>query len=386
MNSLEVTIYKLITEENTFYASFLAQCNRIYDNKLPAAAGISVTTQVNLYINPTLFDKMPMKVRTAVLKHEILHLLNGHTSIKEYAGLSRKQINIAMDTAINQMEGITEAFASYPDMQIFTLENFRKACEKYIVPESIKANGDFSYYANIIKQCQEKFDESGADLVDDHGKFDEALENGEQTSEAFREHIVKKTAQKAKQKAGNVTGDLSILLDKLFKSKVNWKEKLRRFSAKALKSEKTTTRRRINRRYGLMSPGKKTDYKLHIGFVLDVSGSMDETWLAQGFAEMDKILDSDKGIKITLIEADTEVKKVVEYTKKTKAEITGRGGTALDCGFEKAKELGVDAVICFTDGDFYEQLEDLKVPTLFAIIGKESWQGVGFGEVIYIRD
>jgi predicted metal-dependent peptidase len=383
MNVLEQTICQLIRTENYFYSSFLSQCNRIYDSKLPAAAGISVTTTINLYINPTLFDQMPLNVRIAVLKHEILHLLNGHTGIKEYAGLSRKQINIAMDTAINQSEGITEAFATYPQMQIFTLENFRKACSKFIVPESIKANGDFHYYANIIKQCQDKFDESGADLVDDHDKMDESQEN---TSEEFRQHVIKKAAQRAKDAAGNVTGDLSILLDQLFKSKVNWKEKLRRFSTKTLKSDKSSTRRRINRRYGLMSPGKKTDYKLHIGFVLDVSGSMNEEWLAQGFAEMRKILDSDKGVKITLIEADTEVKMVKEFTKKTKPEITGRGGTALDCGFEKAKEIGVDAVICFTDGDFYEKLEDLKVPTLFAIIGRESWQGVGFGEVIYIKE
>lgn len=385
MTNLEITIYKLITEDNTFYASFLAQCNRIYDTKLPAPAGISVTNTINLYINPNLFDKLPLKVRMAVLKHEILHLINGHTSIKEFEGLNRKQINIAMDTAINQMEGITEAFSTFPEMQIFTLENFRKACEKYIVPESIEANGDFSYYARIIRQCQDKFDESGADLVDDHSKFDDNFGDGEEVPEAYKQHVVKQAVKKAKEKAGNVSGDLSILLDKLFTSRVNWKERLRRFSAKALRSDKTTTRRRLNRRYGLMSPGKKTEYKLHIGFVLDVSGSMNEEWLAQGFAEMRKILQSDKGIKITLIEADTEVKKVIDFTMKTKPEITGRGGTALDCGFEKAKELGVDAVICFTDGDFYEKLEDLKVPTLFAIIGKESWEGVGFGEVIYVK-
>jgi predicted metal-dependent peptidase len=386
--TIQTAIIELIVSSNAFYASFLAQCNRKIDYNLPAPAGISVTDSINLYINPTLFDAKSLEVQQAILKHEVLHLINEHCSNKASSfGVDHSQLNIAMDVAINQLEGLE------PIMQAngyWTLENFKKACEKYIEPDSIKAKMDFQYYLRIIKQCQNEFDESQGESPDDHSKMEESGEGEEKKSykygKGFQQQIVKDATGRAMaQSAGSVGIDLKKLIDAMFSSKVDWKRQLTRIVSNAVNIKKTTTRMRLNRRYGLMSPGKKKDYVMKIGYILDTSGSMSSFNLAQGWGEMAKLQALYPDMEIILYECDANVQPGKKFAKKLKPEITGGGGTDMNPAFVLAKEEGVDLIVCFTDGDFYEKIDDPKIPTIFCIDGKNSYS-YPFGKVICLGE
>lgn len=388
--SLERAISRLILENNLFYATILQQCKRVYTTKIPSAA-VSVTDTINFYVNPTWFDNLTNAQQEAVLKHECLHLILKHCikgqrdSFTDAQKLTHKQLNIAMDCCINQMEGLSKPLG---DLGGVTLDKFREACAEFVEPSSIKDNMSFDYYANVISKCQEKFDETkSGDNVDDHDMWEEG--DATDTSEAYQEHVIKDVIKKAKERSGgsgNMSNGLSILLDKLFASKVNWRSELRKFVNNALTFSRTSSRSKRNRRYGTMYAGKKKDWEMHIAFVLDTSGSMSEEDLAQGWTEMSKIQDFYPNLAITLIEADTEVQNVIPFKKNLKPEVKGRGGTVLTPAFKKAVELEADLIICFTDGDFYETMKDPKIPTLFTIVGRSSWGGVGFGRSIFINE
>lgn len=386
--SLESAISRLIMSQNIFYASILQQCRRVYTTKCPTL-GVSVTDQINLYVNSEWFDSKTNKQQEDILKHECLHLILNHCTLTkdrmDFDKLSHKQKNIAMDCTINQMEGIEK---SVDEIGGVTLARFREACSEFVEPLSIQPLQSFDYYARIIEKCQDKFDESGAgDQFDDHDIWEES--DGKDISEAYKEHIVKKAAQKAQQAAGgagNISNGLSVILDKLFASKINWKSELRKFVNNAVNFTRTGSRKKRNRRYGTMFAGKKKEWEMHLAFLLDTSGSMSDEYLAQGWSEMAKLQQFYPEMQITLIECDSEVKNVREFNPKMKPEIQGRGGTVLGPAFKKAEELEADIIVCFTDGDFYEDLQQTRIPTLFTIIGKHTWDYVSWGKKIFINE
>lgn len=386
--SLESAISRLIMSQNMFYATILQNCRRVYTDKVPSL-GVSVTDQINLYVNTEWFNAKTPKQQEDVLKHECLHLILNHCTLTkdrmDFEKLSPKQKNIAMDCTINQMEGIEK---SVEEIGGVTLARFREACSEFVMPETIAANQSFDYYANVISKCQEKFDEEGAgDNFDDHGVWEES--DGQDISQAYKEHIVKKIAKKAADAAGgagNMSNSLSVILDKLFASKINWKSELRKFVNNAVTFTRTSSRMKRNRRYGTMYSGKKKEWEMHIAFLLDTSGSMSDEYMAQGWSEMAKIQQFYPNVQITLIECDTEVKNVRTFNSRIKPEIQGRGGTVLSGAFKKAEELECDIIVCFTDGDFYEDVYKSKLPTLWTIIGKHTWDYVNWGRKIFINE
>jgi predicted metal-dependent peptidase len=385
--SVQQAIIELIVSGNQFYASFLAQCNRKIRYDLPAPAGISVTSSINLYINPTLFDKFTLKQQQDILKHEIMHLINEHCGVKPSdENLSAKQLNIAMDCAINQLEGIEQ---SVDEIGGVTLERFKKACSEFIEPDSIKPKMDFRYYGRIIKQCQDKFDEEQAGKeIDDHSKMENDTEGDSRETtygKEFQKQVVKNAVGRAKNAAGNVGGDLQRLIDQMFASKVNWKQQLTRIVSNAVTIKKTTTRTRLNRRYGLMSPGKKKDYVLKVGYVLDTSGSMSSYNLAQGWGEISKLQSLFPEMEIILYECDADVQPGRKFDRKLKPEVKGGGGTDMNPAFQLALKDGADLIICFTDGDFYENIDNPNVPVIFCIDGKNSYS-YPFGKVLCLGE
>lgn len=88
---------------------------------------------------------------------------------------------------------------------------------------------------------------------------------------------------------------------------------------------------------------------VHILAALDASGSMDD----DDIARMKGILASlPKNYKVTLASFDTQC-----YLIESFDDVHGGGGTSLVDVNLKAEELGVDCVLCLTDGEFYEDPE-----------------------------
>jgi predicted metal-dependent peptidase len=162
-----------------------------------------------------------------------------------------------------------------------------------------------------------------------------------------------------------------LLVDRTNYKGKDWKADLKRFAARAIETTLQSSKKKRNRRYGIMYPGVIKEELLHIGVALDTSGSISEETLYQFMAEVANI---SKYATVTVVEADSEVKNAYLFDPKKTYKIKGRGGTAYQPAFDYfTKETDVDGVIYFGDMDnFEERLTKPKYPVLWAIVGDQK--------------
>lgn len=375
---LEATIIDML-HAYPYHAALLQQMTRIYSSSVPIA-GVNVTSRINLYINRDAFASLPKDVRIGVLLHECYHILHDHIGrSKSIAKGMNKALNVAADRAINEhihalskngriIASVPDSFkcklnGKIEDVKPVTKHNFQEQFKG----KTIKNNETMDYYYKFLKENAKKGKngendfEGDMDLMDDHDKWDEGG-----SSEATKE-IIKHAANKAaeKTKAGNIPGDVQSILNELNKSVVNWKHILKRFISKAIKNKIDSSRKRRNKRYGIIHPGHIKHPELTLGIAIDTSGSVADRYLQQFFSEIKKI-HSIGGIDITCVEADCSVQQVFEYNPKKKITVKGRGGTAFQPAITALEKANVDAIIYLSDGESNEDLK-IKKPILWGL-------------------
>lgn len=138
---------------------------------------------------------------------------------------------------------------------------------------------------------------------------------------------------------------------KRIETKVDWKKVLRYFIKTSQRANKSSTVRRINKRYAYIHPGKKVKRQAKIAIAIDQSGSVSDEMLESFFGELNKLA---KLAAFTVIPFDTSVdEKLVYEWKKGKAHKAERvmcGGTCFDAPTEYVNKRGdFDGVIILTD-------------------------------------
>lgn len=344
---LSQAIVRLLNDNNkVFYGHFLQAARRIPDPKLPAPAGINITDGINLYYNPTLWVKFTLSEQAAILEHEVLHIVFDHV-LGRVGDKDKKLWNIAADAVVNQYISGLPAGCVYP--------------KTYGLPNGENAEW---YYAKL-KQMFPPDKQPGQGTLDDHGKWEESNANANPEG---AKALVRDALQMAKNRScGNMPGHISELLDKYGQSVVNWKTVLRQFVYASINAAKKKTRKRSNRRYGLIYPGKRKDQYAHIAVLQDVSGSVSDESIKQYYAELGAMCRA-LPIKVTVVEADCEVTQVFEFDPKKPVTIKGRGGTAYQPAFDKATELDVDAAIYMGDMDTSDTPTKPRYPVLWATV------------------
>ena len=125
---------------------------------------------------------------------------------------------------------------------------------------------------------------------------------------------------------------------------------LRFFVKASQKANRSSTIRRINRRYPYVHPGRKSNRVASIAVSIDQSGSVDDTMLTMFFAELNKLSEI---ASFTVVPFDTEVDqdKVYQWRKgeTRKVERVLRGGTCFDAPTKYVNERSFDGHIVLTD-------------------------------------
>ncbi len=162
-----------------FYAHMIGQTSIRIRKDLPAAAGVSFNNDhYNLYINSELFDKFDLEGRLSVLKHEMLHILNGHVSRTQ----DRKHLpwNYSTDCAINQLidrKHLPDG-CIYPDT--FPVPNTPTKKHSELYYDLLKEQAD--------KENKEKEEKEDCDKCDGSGEQDkEPKEDGEDSEDGESE-------------------------------------------------------------------------------------------------------------------------------------------------------------------------------------------------------
>lgn len=395
MNKLQQAIVSLLFSE-PFYGHLISKMKISKSDKIPTA-GVFITDKINMVYNENFFDSLEVIDIVKVLKHECGHILQEHITRAKQIGVVnaelQKRFNLATDATIN----INDLVTTVEKIGGVTVKGLNDMMKKMLDEANAKDNGKrtFSpmeegqiaeYYYNKINE----FAEQNADIMpqgdgmgetmDDHSVWEQS-----EGSEEMQKEVAKQAINQSVKDAGgigSIPGDIAAMVNEMNKSQVNWRQQLRQFYVATLKSTRMPTRKRRNRRYGILQPGNKKKPELHLALCVDTSGSVSDEELAMFWGEMQAI--SSLGVKITIIEADCTVQNVYDFEPKKTPSFSGRGGTAYTPAIEKAIELKADGIIYCGDFDTADTPEDPRKPFLWVGV-RNSPPPATFGRVVYLE-
>lgn len=410
---LEQTVVELIFAE-PFYANLIMGMRREFTVDLPTL-GVNVTDQVNLYINPYFFCALNLPQRVDVLKHEAHHVINNHFvrfrdiepkvfENKEKSLFDRvmdmqkaSATNKAADAAINEylpnlprkvkMFDANGNVISTPtevvDDKGNTVPNTDKNAGKPIEADlvfvdlmkkrwpNIENRQTMEYYYEFIKEQNEKDGQDGMEqfvVLDDHDLWHETDNTEDDITQKVKDMVNKAVEQTADKDMGKLPGSVLAAIEQLNHVPKDWRQDVQRFSARCAEILIESTRKKRNRRYGILYPGNKIFPKLKLTLALDTSGSVDDESLKQFHAEMVRL--HNMGIDLTVMDCDTQVNNVYKFDPKKEFKVYGRGGTAFAPVFERIEKdkMETDGLIYFTDGGCWgENIKKPKYPVLWAL-------------------
>ena len=348
---------------------FFAALSRRIDKKPSSSistAGVKVnakTGHFELVYNPDFYADLPEEQMAGVLKHEFYHLIFEHVTGERIISATgdtkiTKLWNIATDLAINSnlRKGELPEGALYPQEGMFAHLPTGQSAEWYF--NSLKQQEEDKEGKEQKSEGQDGGDGQGdgegdlPDTLDDHSGWGEASNTSNEIAKQRLKETIKKAAKEA-AKANN-WGSVSSecrqdILDRIT-AKVDWKKMLRYFVKTSQKANKSSTIKRINRRYAYVHPGKKINRQASIAVSIDQSGSVDDGMLAAFFSELNKLA---KLAEFTVIPFDSEVATDSIYVWKKgesrKWERVRYGGTDFDPPTKYVNEHNFDGHIVLTD-------------------------------------
>jgi hypothetical protein len=201
--------------------------------------------------------------------------------------------------------------------------------------------------------------EDWLDSMDDHSGWEQIPEELRDKVKGQIANIVEKAVRQADSQAngwGNIPGPLREEIRKSVIRVVDWRSVLRNFVGSLERGDKTSSMKRINKRYPYIHPGTKRGYTAKLLIAVDQSGSVTDTMLAMFFGELASLT---KRVSVTILPFDATVaeKDMVEWKKGTNPDIkrVRGGGTDFNAPTTFAndpKNRGKwDGMLVLTDGE-----------------------------------
>lgn len=166
--------------------------------------------------------------------------------------------------------------------------------------------------------------------LDDHSLWDQVPEDKREYVKAKITDIIKNAVNQADSKNswGNIPQELREEIRKSISGTIDWKNVLRQFVGSLVRGARTSSIKKINRRYPYIHPGIKRSYVAKLIIFRDESGSVSNEMLSDFFAELASLT---KNVEIDFCPFDCycDEKDIVPWRKGTipeKATKRTRGG------------------------------------------------------------
>lgn len=317
-----------------FYGSVLCSLSFVWDESVKTAG----TDGISIYWCPNFFKSLKPTTRKTVLVHEIRHVAHLHELRRQ--NRNEEIWNYACDIRLNNdlendgysFEGIEWVWKDH------SFDKYEKMCEEDIYDELMKK-------ATPIPS-------SGAWGQNDGGDLKPTPKDKKQTVV----NTVVRAIQQAKilNGAGSVPGNLEQIIESFLKPIIPWERALMEFFTDMF--EEDYSWRRPNRRYKdvyMPSLIEMDEGRLdYLAYFIDVSGSITDSEIHRFNSEVKYIQTMLKPKRLSLIQFDTQIQKVDEFTEDDafkKIQVIGRGGTDLDCVHEYIEKHKPTAVVVFSD-------------------------------------
>lgn len=355
----------LMTEP--FFAAISRRINKRASYGIPTA-GVMVnkdTAQFEMLYNPEFFSGLSDAERRAVLIHEFYHVIFKHVTerspwVTGDKTTSTKVWNIATDLAINShIDNLPEGGLIPGEGPFIDLPK-GMAAEWYVdkvrdMFEKQKQQNEEGEVDGEGSSNESGGNNSPIDNIkplDDHSGWEQTKqETREVASERLKDIIKQAADDSAKSNSwGSVSSEIKRKIIESLNSKVDWRKVLRYFVKSSQRADKTSSIRRINRRYPYVHAGKKSSRVANIAVSIDQSGSVCDKMLSMFFAELNKLSSI---ASFTVIPFDTKVDESKVYQWKRgesrKVERVLRGGTCFDAPTDYVNSKNFDGHIVLTD-------------------------------------
>ena len=373
-----------LLQAEPFFAALSRRIDKRASNAVPTA-GVKVNDDghFEMVYNPEFFEKLTDVERAGVLKHEFYHLVFEHVTGRLPEEGMTKLWNFATDLAINSNlrgelpEGcLMPGEGHFADMPVgLTAEAYFKLLKD---KQEEGGEGDEGNEGGQEGQPGEgggqgQGEGSGQGEAgegegegegnggggngepqefDDHSGWGEGNNTANEIAKQRLKETIKKAAEEASKAGswGSVPGDTRKEILERLVAKVDWKKVLRYFIKTSQRANRSSTVKRVNRRYAYVHPGKKVNRVAKIAISIDQSGSVDDGMLALFFAELNKLANL---AEFTVVPFDTRVDESLVYVWKKgenrKRERVMYGGTCFDAPTEFVNKGDFDGHIILTD-------------------------------------
>tara|TARA_B100000676_G_scaffold171977_1_gene169084 strand:+ start:362 stop:1558 length:1197 start_codon:yes stop_codon:yes gene_type:complete len=342
---------RLLMDE-PFFAALSRRVDKVECNDLPTA-GMRLDDDgfFTLLYNPGYFEGLNDDEMMDVLKHEFYHVIFEHVTGRLPGEKVTKLWNFATDLAINSHlrhlpEGaLVPGEDEFEDMpRGLSAEVYHSLLkERMQQEEEKKSDGNGNDGGKNLEDIQE---------FDNHDGWGESQGAAPQIAKERLKNMIRDAAREASSSGSWGSVPESIKKDILSRidGTLDWRKVLRYFIKTSQKAQKSSTVKRINRRYPYLHPGRKTNRQARVAISIDQSGSVDDSMLAAFFAELNKLAEI---ATFTVVPFDTAVseKDVFCWNKGQKYahKRVLTGGTCFDAPTDYVNERDFDGHIVLTD-------------------------------------
>ena len=368
--------------DHVFFATLVCKLKYAHAWNLPTAA----TDGEFMYYNPDFMLSLSKEDVRFVHAHEVMHCVMGHPQMAcRLKHLDHDKLNVAMDLVINWV--LSEAKYNVPKIALMpgvgqfkdippnltTLETYRLLKDKHMKGMDGKGN-DPGGFGGVLAPAEDKGSDAGLNAMDQDWKINTAQ------------------AANAGKLRGNLSANISRMVNELLSPKVNWREVTREFVSKATKQDYSWSP--PNKRFigiGMYLPRLSGERLAGLIVANDTSGSMDMGPRSACAAEIQGICEQLQ-CGVTILHHDSEVCSVQLWEPadgKLKLDPRGGGGTSHVPVFqwiEKNVTEEISGLICLTDMYSAFPSEAPEYPVLWCSTVKNMQKAAPFGIYLEIDD
>lgn len=380
--------FKRLLIKQPFYGLFCLSLPKRETKSIPTLAVAKNGINCELLINPDFWAEHTDDEQIALLTHELSHIAFQHMFMSD-SFLNHELFNISADMEVNSYienlpkegcrasdiglkdgQGTKYYYEAMLNQQQAMAQNPQKPCNGGQGGQSSSSNSSSSQQGESGEGGGENTQESqnppneypqelipqGKKPIDTHSTWKTFKDMPQATKQLMQNNIqatLVRTAEQVEKQCGSIPGGLSEIIEKLREKKpeiFNWKAYFRRLLGSIYDVNIRSTRRKQSKRFE-GAAGIQHRKKVSILVAVDTSGSVSSKELQDFFSEIEYIYKA--GARITILECDTRINKVVEYDGKHIPEVVGRGGTDFNPPVEYYVKHKKDyaSLIYFTDGE-----------------------------------
>jgi len=367
----------IFLQENAFFCRVSRMIHKLYTNDIPTAAVAydSVLDEISMYVNPGFMSKLADNEVNGVLLHELNHIVFEHITSRVLD--PKEHWFIATDLANNSF--------------ILSCVNPRDSSPSIALPKGVLIPGqrpqnpdgsevkqeDVSWlgsliatlpplkssewYFNVILEESKKHKDDGMSGLgpwDVHSMWDAVPSDTKEYVRSKVKTIIEKAVYEADSLSdgwGNIPFDIRDAIRKSVSRLIDWRAVLRNFVGSLNRSTRSTSFKKINKRYPLIHPGVKHGHDARLLVAVDESASMSNERLSLFFGELTNYTRK-TSVTILPFDCSCKIEDAFEWKKGTVPAITRTkcGGTSFDAPTDVVNDpryRGMfDGMLVYTDG------------------------------------